>query len=100
MEWFNNLVITEKKNRTLKICLDPKFLNQAIKIEYSYILTQDDIKSKLVGKKYFTVLDMKEAFYHVELDDQFADLCAFITPFGLYRFLRLAFGITTAPEVF
>ncbi|CAI6374507.1 unnamed protein product [Macrosiphum euphorbiae] len=28
-EWVNNLVITEKKNGTLKICLDPKFLNQA-----------------------------------------------------------------------
>lgn len=80
--------------------MDPKFLNQAIKREHSYIPTRDDIKSKLVGKKYFTVLDMKEAFYHIELDDESADLCTFITPFGRYKFLRLPFGIATAPEVF
>lgn len=43
---------------------------------------------------------MKEAFYHIELDNESADLCIFITPFGRYRFLRLPFGIATAPEVF
>jgi len=47
---------------------------------------------------------MKEAFYHIELDNDSADLCTFITPFGRglgwYRFLRLPFGIATAPEVF
>lgn len=99
-DWVNNLVIAEKNNGNLRICLDPKFLNQAIKRERSYIPTRDDIKSNLVGMKYFTVMDMKEAFYHIELDDESADLCTFITPFGRYRFLRLPFGIITAPEVF
>ncbi|XP_050528790.1 uncharacterized protein K02A2.6-like [Daktulosphaira vitifoliae] len=99
-DWVNNLVIAEKKNGNLRICLDPKFLNQAIKRERSYIPTRDDIKNNLVGKKWFTVMDMKEAFYHIELDDESADLCTFITPFGRYRFLRLPFGVITAPEVF
>lgn len=80
--------------------MDPKFLNQAIKRERSYIPTRDDIKSKLMGMKWFTVMDMKEAFYHIELDDKSADLCTFITPFGRFQFLRLPFGIVTAPEVF
>lgn len=99
-DWVNNLVIAEKKNGNLRICLDPKFLNQAIKRERSYIPTRDDIKNKLVGMKWFTVMDMKEAFYQIELDDESANLCTFITPFGRYRFLRLPFGIITAPEVF
>lgn len=43
---------------------------------------------------------MKEAFYHIELVNESADLCTFISPFGRYRFLRLPFGIATAPEVF
>lgn len=99
-EWVNNLMVAEKKNSNSRICLDPKFLNQAIKRERSYIPTRDDIKNNLVGMKYFTVMDMKEMFYDIELDDESADLCIFITPFGRYRFLRSTFGILTAPELF
>lgn len=99
-QWVNNIVIAEKKNGSLRLCLDPKFLNEAIERERSYIPTQEDIKCRLQGKSVFTVLDMKEGFYHVELSDESTKLCTFATPFGRFKFLRMPFGISSAPEVF
>lgn len=99
-DWLNPLVIVEKKNGDLRLCLDPKFLNQAIKREPFLIPTADEIASKLSNKKYFTVLDMKDGYFQVMLDKQSSNLCAFATPFGRYKFCRMPFGISSAPEVF
>ena len=99
-DWINPLVIVEKKNSDLRLCLDPKALNESIKKEHFLIPTVDEISSRLNNKKYFTVLDMKDGYWQIELTDESADLCTFGTPFGRYQFLRLPFGIASAPEVF
>ena len=70
------------------------------KKEYVLIPTLEEIQTKLTDKKYFTVLDLKDGFYHVNLDDKSSKLCTFSTPFGCYRFLRLPFGLNLAPEYF
>lgn len=60
----------------------------------------DDVCAKLKNKSYFTVLDFKDGFYQVELHKKSSMLCAFGTPFGVYRFVRLPFGLNCAPEFF
>lgn len=60
----------------------------------------NDISVKLTNKKFFTVLDMKDGYWQIELDSASSDLMTFGTPFGRYKFKRLAFGICSAPEVF
>ena len=50
-EWVSNLVIVEKKNRNLRICLDPKPLSTAIMRERLVIPTPHDIQAHLSGKK-------------------------------------------------
>lgn len=99
-EWLNPLVIVEKKNKDLRLCLDPKFLNNAISREHFLIPTVSEIASSLTNKSYFSVLDMKDGYFQVKITDESADYCSFGTPFGRYRFLRLPFGIRSAPEVF
>jgi len=46
------------------------------------------------------VLDVKSGFYHIVLDDASNKLFCFNTPFGIYKFKRLAFGVSSAPEIF
>lgn len=101
-EWVSHLVTVEKKDKekSLRLCIDPCELNQNILNEHAYIPTFDDIASKLNGMQYFTVLDLKDGFWHVKLSEESKKLCTFATPFGNYRFLRLPFGIKTGPEVF
>ncbi|GBM97684.1 Uncharacterized protein K02A2.6 [Araneus ventricosus] len=99
-EWVNSLVIVEKPNGKLRICLDPRNLNKAIKREHYVIPSVDEIISRLEGKQCFSVLDLKEGFWQVPLDTDSAELCTFNSPFGRYKFNRLPFGICSAPEVF
>lgn len=99
-EWLSNLVIMEKKNNDLRICLDPQELNKVIDREYYLIPTLEDIAMSLKGKSVFTVLDLKEGFYQVELDEESSKLCSFNSPYGSYKFNRLAFGLNLAPEWF
>lgn len=99
--WVSNLVIVEKNDGKLRICLDPRNLNKVIKRPPDVLIpTLTDITEKLSNKKVFTVLDLKEGFWHVRLDQESSDLCTFSTPYGCYKFLRLPFGISMAPEYF
>ena len=98
-EWVNNLVITEKKQGGLRICLDPRPLNKAIRGEHYRIPTPQDVQAKLAGKRMFTVVDMKDAFWHVRLTDESSCLCTFHTPWGRKRFLCMPFGLCSASEV-
>lgn len=99
-EWISNIVVIEKPDKSLRICLDPQDLNKCLKREPILIPTREEVQTKLAGKKWFSVLDLKDGFYHVKLDKQSSGLCTFSTPFGLYRFVRLPFGLRTAPECF
>jgi hypothetical protein len=101
-EWVNHLVTVEKKdeNKSLRLCIDPQELNRCIADEHTYTPTFEDITAKVNGMKYFTVLDLKDGFWHIKLDEKSKKLCTFATPFGNYRFLRLPFGIKTAPSIF
>ena len=98
-DWVHNLVITDKKDGTLRICLDPKPLNTAIKRETHTIPTAEDVQAQLCGKSLFTVVDMKDSYWQVCLDDESSYLCTFHTPWGRKRFLRMPFGISSASEV-
>lgn len=99
-EWVNPLVIVNKPNGDIRICMDPKDLNKSIKREYFLLPEVDDILTKLNGAKYFSILDASEAFYQIKLDFKSSLLCTFATPYGRYRFCRLPYGITLASEVF
>lgn len=61
-EWVNHLVTVEKKDleKSLRCCLDPSELNDSLVDEQTYMLTYNDIASKLSQMKYFSVLDLKD----------------------------------------
>ncbi|XP_053326251.1 uncharacterized protein K02A2.6-like [Spea bombifrons] len=99
-EWVNSLVIVDKKNGKLRICLDPRDLNKAIKREHFKLPTREEIMSQFANAKYFSKLDASSGFWQLKLDEDSSKLCTFNSPYARYRFLRLPFGIASAPEVY
>lgn len=99
-DWVSSIVVVEKPNKSLRICLDPKNLNRAIKRSHFQLPTLDEIASNLSGAKYFSKCDAKNGFWMLKLSENSSKLCTFSTPFGRYRFLRMPFGISCAPEIF
>ncbi|GFW80896.1 uncharacterized protein K02A2.6 [Trichonephila clavipes] len=99
-DWVQILVIVEKPNGNLRLCLDPRDLNKVIKREHYQIPCTDDIISRLEGKKIFSVVDLKDGFWHVPLNEISSEICTFNTPFGKHQLNKMPFGIISAPEVF
>lgn len=99
-DWVNNMQIVEKPNGSLRICLDPKPLNACIKREHFLIPKSEDLLSRMNGKRIFTVLDLKNGFWQLKLDRKSSDLTTFMTPYGRFRWNRMPFGISSAPEMF
>lgn len=96
----SHLVVVEKPNGELRLCLDPVDLNKDIEREYYLVPTLSEIKYKLAGKRIFSVIDLKDGFHQVPLSANSTDLCTFSTPYGYYKYLRLPFGLVSSPEVF
>eukprot|EP00057_Strongylocentrotus_purpuratus_P007302 XP_011661776.1 PREDICTED: uncharacterized protein K02A2.6-like [Strongylocentrotus purpuratus] len=98
-DWVSNIVLVRKPGK-LRICLDPRDLNRALKRPHYLMPTMDDILPKLAEAKVFSVLDAKDGFWQVKLTERSSLLTTFATPFGRYRWTRMPFGICTAPEEF
>ena len=98
--WISFIVAVPKKNGKLRICLDPKDLNRAIQREKYQLPTVEDIATNLHGAEVFTVMDVRNGFWHVSLNEESSYLTTFQTPFGRYRWRCMPFGISSAPEVF
>ncbi len=97
-DWINSLVTVEKKDKSLRVCLNPKDSNQAIVREYVYINTMQDVLPKLQGKKVYSILDMKDAYWPIPLSEESQLLTTFNSPFGKFCFMRMPFGVSPASE--
>ena len=60
----------------------------------------EEILPQLAKAKIFSVLDAKDGFHQVQLDEASLYLTTFWTLFGRYRYTRMPFGISLAPEEF
>ena len=99
-DWVNALVIVEKPNGSLRLCLDPKDLNAHIKREHYHLPHKSEIVADMAGAKFFSKLDASQGFYQMQLDEASTMLCTMATPYGRYSFKRMPYGISSAPEIF
>ena len=98
-EWISSMVIVAKPQK-IGICLDPKDLNRAVQRPKFQMPTLEELLPELSKARIFSSFDAKDGFYQVSLDDESSKLTTFWTPLERYRYLRMPFGITLAPEVF
>ena len=88
-DWISSLVIVEKLNLQLRICLDPRYLNQAIKRSHFIMPTAEKILAQMSNAKLFTKLDASNEYWQIPVDDESSKLLTFNLPNGRYRFLRM-----------
>jgi len=99
-EWVNSLVLVQKPNGKLGVFLEPKDLNKAIKRHYHHIPTAEDILSRMAGAIVFSKLHASSGYWTIQVDEESSKLLTFNSPFGSYKFKRLAFGVLHESEVF
>ncbi|UYV69910.1 K02A2.6-like [Cordylochernes scorpioides] len=100
-DWCAPMVIVPKPfSNDLRICVDLTALNKFVKREHYPIPSVEYTLAQMGGAKLFSKLDANSGFWQIPLSEESSSLTTFLTPFGRYRFKRLPFGISSAPEVF
>ena len=94
--WVNSMAVVQKANSDIRICLDPKDLNQAIRRQHYRTCTLNDILPNLKDAKHFGTCDARCGYWTIKLDKESAKLTTFNTAFGRYKFLRLPFGLISS----
>ena len=95
------IVPIPKSNGNLRVCGNYKItLNPNLVIDRHPIQRVSDLPAKLEKGKFFTTLDLEQAYQQIELVDSSKDLTTISTHKGVFRFNRLSYGIATAPSLF
>ena len=96
-EWVSPIVVAPKKNGEIRICVDMRQANKAIKRELHKTPTIDDIIAKLSGSTVFSKLDMNQGFHQCVLSNKSRNITVFSTHVKLRRYKRLNYGISASP---
>ena len=98
--WVSPIVAVPKKDGQVRICVDMRLANEAIRRVRHPIPTVNDVNLALNGAKFFSKLDLSQAYHQIELDEQSRYITTFSTHVGLYRYKRLNYGTNAAAEIF
>ena len=120
-EWVNSFVIVEKKvstdsnsnkiptnssnqghsmDKKLRICLDPRDLNEALEREPYYTQSIEEIMAKFHGMTRFTIADFNKGYWMVELDPESRKYTMMALDIGRFQWTRLPMGSIVAQDVF
>jgi hypothetical protein len=94
------ILFAEKKDESLRFCVDYRRLNVLIKRDKYSISLIDEILARVQGSKYLTRLDIIAAFNKLRMNPDSEDLTTFITSFEVFKYLILPFNLTNGPTFF
>ena len=110
-DWVNSYVIVEKDtgnhhspNHTIKkklrICLDPRDLNEAFERVPYHTCSVDEITEKLQDMTFFTIVDFKKGYWMVVLHPASRKLTCMVLPFGRFQWTQLPMSTVVAQDIF
>ena len=100
-DWATPVCVAPKPDGSIRLCGDySQTVNPRIKVDQYPLPEPQDIFSTLNGGKFFAKLDLSQAYLQVPLDAEGQEITTITTHKGLFRMLRMPYGIASAPAVF
>ena len=82
--WASPIVLVQKKNGTLRFCVDYHKLNVVARKDAFPIRRADDTLDTLADSCWFTTLDLISGYWQIEAHPNDREKTAFCTPEGLF----------------
>jgi hypothetical protein len=98
--WGVSVLFMNKKDGTLRLCIDFRQLNK-VTIKNKYPLPRiDDLFDQLKDAKIFSKIDLSSRYHQVRIKDEYISKTTFRTRYGHYEFRVVPFGLSNEPIVF
>jgi Reverse transcriptase (RNA-dependent DNA polymerase) len=95
----NPLVVARKPNGKIRLCLDSRKLNEMTVKDAFPLPLINDILGRLTGTTFLSSIDLKDAFWQIELEQEARPKTAVTVPGrGLFQFRRMPFGLCNAAQ--
>ena len=94
------IVVVPKPNGDVRLSVDMRQANEGIQRECFPIPTVEETLIEMNASKVFSKLDLNMGFHQIELDEASRPITTFTTHAGLFRYKRLMFGVSSAPEIY
>lgn len=99
-EYASPIVLVKKKDGSTRLCVDYRPINKKIiRPCFPLPLIEDQI-DLLQSAMYYSTIDLKNGFFHVDIEEDSTKYTAFVTPNGQYEFLKAPFGLSISPITF
>ena len=99
-EWSSPVLLLTKKDGTTRFAVDYRKINEKIRKDSFPLARIDDCLDALAGAQYYSCMDLNQGFLQMPVAPESRDKTAFATSLGLFQFLRLPYGLVTAPSEF
>ena len=99
-DWCHNLVLVRKPNGKLRVCLDPRTINKALRFNIHNARTFQDVTSSIRKVTKVSKIDANSGFWTLPVDDQSQLLTTFNMLWGRYCFVKMPFGLNQAQYFF
>ena len=94
------VVLVKKKDGSCRFCIDYRFLNRVTVTDAEPIPDIEALFAALSKAEYFTRLDLAKGYWQIPILPEDRPKTAFATHCGLFQWIRMPFGLVSAPAVF